>query len=61
MDGEVGGPEPEAGSQTARVHLFSPHNLPLQPPDHGHLTDILETDILNTDILDGEWTLLLHC
>lgn len=56
MDSEVGGPEPEVGSQTARVHPFSTHNLPLQPPDHGHLTDVLETDIL-----DREWALLLHC
>lgn len=56
MDGEVGGPKPEAWSQTARVHPFSIHNLPLQPPDHGHLTDVLETDILDT-----EWALLLHC
>ena len=59
MDGEVGGlqvREPEAGFQTARVHPFLPHNLLLQCPDHGHLTDILETDIL-----DREWALLLHC
>lgn len=56
MDGEVGGPKPEAWSQTARVHPFSIHNMLLQPPDHGHLTDVLETDILDT-----EWALLLHC